>query len=137
MKSWKKSTWMGKATIQQNILIGAIRTLRDPSVVVRGQRLLHQDRRRCLIFVHSDERQEPCGTMSRAFWIQGSTRFKYQSRRSSAAYLEENHEETQSSGNAVCNRRHGNGCWRPDHRQLAQRHQRVGVEERHERTVLA
>jgi hypothetical protein len=50
---------------------------------------------------------------------------------------EENHEETEQSGDVVCLRCARNRRWRPIDRQLAQWHFRTRLEERHQRTVLA
>ena len=50
---------------------------------------------------------------------------------------EENHEETEQSGNVDCLRSARNRRRRTNRRQLEERHQRAGLEERHQRTVLA
>src|SRR5690606_13765027 len=53
------------------------------------------------------------------------------------ANQEDYHEETEQSGNAVRYRRPGDCCKCADHRQLAQRYVRTGLEKRHQRAVLA
>jgi OOP family OmpA-OmpF porin len=50
---------------------------------------------------------------------------------------EENHEETQQSGNVVCFRSACYRRWCTNYRQLEKRQQRTGLEKRHQRTVLA